>query len=75
MFNDVFGFFISGPGFAGPFEFGAENLAIIPGTALPVTMNNLNNGSTNTGPCMNCEFLVDNGGGLDIQYDAYTVVL
>lgn len=75
-FNDVFGFFISGPGFAGPFTDGAENIAIIPGTALPITMNNLNNGPTNTGPCMNCEFLVDNPtGSLDIQYDAHTVVL
>ncbi len=74
-FNDVFGFFISGPGFAGPYEFGGENLAIIPGTALPVTMNNLNNGPSNTGPCMNCEFLVDNTGGGDIQYDAHTVVM
>ncbi len=74
-FNDVFGFFISGPGFAGPYEFAGENLAIIPGTGLAVSMNNLNNGSTNTGPCINCEFLVDNTGGTDIQYDAHTVVM
>ncbi|WP_070137602.1 choice-of-anchor L domain-containing protein [Crocinitomix algicola] len=74
-FNDVFGFFISGPGFAGPYEDGAENIAIIPGTALPVSMNNLNNGSSNTGPCVNCEFLVDNTGGTEIQYDAHTVVM
>lgn len=74
-FNDVFGFFISGPGFAGPFEFGGVNIAVIPGTSLPVTMNNLNNGASNTGPCKNCEFLLDNTGGLDVQYDAYTVVL
>ena len=74
-FNDVFGFFISGPGFAGPYEFMGENLAIIPGTGLPVTMNNLNNGPANAGPCINCEFLVDNAGGPDIQYDAHTVVM
>ena len=74
-FNDVFGFFISGPGFAGPYEFGAENIAIIPGVGLPITMNNLNNGTTNTGPCINCEYLVDNAGGADVQYDAHTVVM
>jgi len=74
-FNDVFGFFISGPGFAGPYEFGGENIAIIPGVGLPITMNNLNNGSTNTGPCINCEYLVDNTGGTDVQYDAHTVVM
>lgn len=74
-YNDVFGFFISGPGFAGPFEFGGENIAIIPGVGLPVTMNNLNNGPANAGPCINCEYLVDNTGGLDVEYDAHTVVM
>lgn len=74
-FNDVFGFFISGPGFAGPYEFGAENIAIIPGAGLPVTMNNLNNGAANAGPCINCAFLTDNTGGVDVQYDAHTIIM
>ena len=34
-FNDGFGFIISGPGFAGPFLNGGENIAIVPGTTLP----------------------------------------
>src|SRR3989338_417049 len=34
-FNDVFGFFISGPGFAGPYSLGAVNIALIPGTTVP----------------------------------------
>jgi len=74
-FNDGFGFFISGPGFAGPYSIGGENIAIIPGPTLPVTMNNLNNGNANAGPCTNCAFLTDNAGGADIQYDAHTTTL
>ncbi|MBD3638674.1 MAG: gliding motility-associated C-terminal domain-containing protein [Crocinitomicaceae bacterium] len=74
-YNDGFAFFISGPGFAGPYSGGAENIALIPSTTLPVNMNNLNNGSSNTGPCINCQYLIDNTGGTEIQYDAYTTVL
>lgn len=75
-YNDGFGFIISGPGFAGPFQNGGENIAIVPGTTLPVTMNNLNNGSSNTGPCTNCAYLVDNPpGSPDLQYDAHTTTL
>lgn len=50
-------------------------MALIPGVGLPVTMNNLNNGPSNTGPCMNCAYLVDNTGGVDVQYDAHTVIM
>ena len=36
-FNDVFGFFISGPGITG-----TQNLAVLPGTTTPVTINSIN---------------------------------
>jgi len=67
-YNDAFGFFISGPGFAGPFSGGAENIAIIPGTSTPVTINNIN-------PTTNQALYVSNAGGLDLQYDGHTVTL
>lgn len=67
-YNDAFGFFISGPGFAGPYQNGAENLALIPGTVTPVTIDNVN-------PGLNSQYYVDNTGGPDVQYDGYTVSL
>ena len=38
QYNDVFGFFISGPGIPG----GQKNIALVPGTATPVTINSVN---------------------------------
>lgn len=39
-FNDVFGFLISGPGYAGK-----KNIAIVPGTNVPVSINTVNSGT------------------------------
>ena len=69
-FNDVFGFFVNG-----------VNYALIPGTATPVSINNVNNGNSSVasgGPCVNCQFYVDNVGSnlnLNTQMDGLTVVL
>ena len=41
--NDAFGFFISGPGITG-----TQNIALVPGTNIPVTINSVN-GSTSPG--------------------------
>ncbi len=47
-FNDIFGFFLSGPGISGPFSNNAINLAIVPGTDMPVGVFSINH-YTNTG--------------------------
>ncbi len=75
QFNDVFAFFITGPNPAGPPHYNKENIALVPGTNLPVSINNVNNGPKNLGPCVNCEYYVNNTGGLTIVYDGFTTVL
>ncbi|HUI05394.1 MAG TPA: choice-of-anchor L domain-containing protein [Verrucomicrobiae bacterium] len=67
-FNDVFAFFVNG-----------VNYALIPGTATPVSINNVNNGFStgiSAGPCENCAYYIDNvDGHLNTQLDGLTVVL
>ncbi|MCB0580343.1 MAG: choice-of-anchor L domain-containing protein [Phaeodactylibacter sp.] len=42
IYNDVFGFFIQGPGIQGGFSNGARNVALIPGTEDFVSINSVN---------------------------------
>jgi gliding motility-associated-like protein len=79
-FNDAFGFFLSGPGITGPYTGGAANIALLPGTNIPVTIDNVNNGLNNipnnpTCPAQNPQFYVNNGTGGQVVYDGMTVVL
>ncbi len=60
-FNDIFGFFIRGPGIVGDQNLAADfpntkNIAIIPGTDLPVSINTVNNGTPGSGTPANCTF-------------------
>lgn len=77
--NDGFGFFISGPGISGPFSNNAENIAIIPGTSLPVTMFNLNLNNNSSyyfdNGCGGCFFGGTAPDGQTVQYDGFTVPL
>ena len=61
VFNDAFGFFLSGPGINGPFSNNATNLAIVPNTGspgvegIPITINTINSGSpTGSGTASTC---------------------
>ena len=75
-FNDVFGFFITGinPGnLSNPYV--NYNVALLPGTTTPVSIYNVNNGFNNTGPCVNCQYYVNNSSGTYIVLDGFTTVL
>lgn len=73
-FNDVFAFFISGPGISG----GVQNLAVVPGTSNPVTINTINESTNST-------LYIPNGTGKEgesqysnpkvVQFDGFTVPL
>ena len=63
QYNDVFGFFLSGPGITGPFSSpafhpnGSVNLAIVPGSSpeLPITISSVNSVTP-----INDQYFVDN---------------
>lgn len=68
-YNDVFGFFISGPNpFGGVYT--NQNIALIPGTTTPVSINNVNAGTNSA-----YYFDNENPSGMTIQYDGFTVPL
>lgn len=53
-YNDGFGFFISGPGFNGPYTLNAENIATVPNTTVPVAINTVNSGVATGGSPATC---------------------
>jgi len=74
-YNDVFGFFISGFNPAGGM-YANKNIALVPGTTnTPVSIYNVNNGLNNVGPCVNCQYYVNNSNGTFVKLDGFTTVL
>lgn len=75
-FNDVFAFFVSGPGYAPN-----TNVALIPGTTTPISINTINNGNSggvSQGPCVNCAYFIDNvvqPAPIDFAFDGMTTTL
>jgi len=81
QFNDVFAFFISGPGFNGPYSNGAENIALIPNTDVAVTINNINDVDfpeffvCNGDPNNQCNPFTPADINSTIEYDGMTVLM
>ena len=78
QYNDVFGFFLSGPGIAGPYSNGAINLAVVPGSnpPLPITISSIHNGGAGgIFTPTNDQYFVDNSALAFINdADGYTTV-
>ena len=86
-FNDVFGFFISGPGINGPFTDGGINIAKLPGTNTFVSINSVNwqnnrpyyNNNTPglraLGNCSLGEVFASAVAKQEMEYDGFTDVL
>ncbi|HXH18837.1 MAG TPA: choice-of-anchor L domain-containing protein, partial [Chitinophagales bacterium] len=80
-FNDAFAFLVTGPGYPPN-----TNVALIPSTTIPVAINSVNGGmvgafgspggcSPPNGSLAYTAYYVNNTGGLNVQYDGYTVPL
>ena len=80
QFNDVFGFFISGPDPAGG-NYVNLNIAQVPNSSLPVAINTINSGTPINYPASGCmsvsnsQYYVDNTYGTSIVYDGFTTVM
>lgn len=79
-FNDAFGFFLSGPGIAGPYTNGAVNIAVLPDGVTPVTIANVNSGQGNDPddpfcPAVNPQYYVNNTDSETVSFGGFTTVL
>ncbi|MEM7161153.1 MAG: choice-of-anchor L domain-containing protein [Bacteroidota bacterium] len=79
VFNDAFGFFVSGPGITGPFTSpagfpgGSVNVANVPGTDIPITISTIyDDPGGSTPPQMNEQYYIDNTGDLTHTHNGFT---
>lgn len=77
-YNDIFGFFLTGLNPNGGI-YSSKNIALIPGTEIPIAINHVN-GGTSAGSATPCylnysQYYVNNQSGTQIQYDGFTTVL
>lgn len=80
-FNDVFAFFVSGPGITGPFSApaafpgGSQNVAVIPGTNTPITISTIFPAGVPGEPAagLNPQFYISNAGGATHTHNGFTV--
>ncbi len=87
QYNDAFGFFLSGPGVTGPFSNNSKNIALVPGTAIPITINTINSGMVGSSGdatyCSNADpnwqnnsiYFVNNANGTSVAFNGFTTVL
>lgn len=74
QFNDIFAFFISGPGITGPyaspgaFPNGAINIAEVPGTSTPITISSIH-------PGLNSQYYVSNTTEANNEFNGFTTVI
>jgi gliding motility-associated-like protein len=68
-YNDVFGFFISGPGINGPYSGNSQNIAVVPGTnpPLPITISSVQ-------PNLNGQYYISNTGQASVSLNGFTTV-
>ncbi len=68
-YNDVFGFFISGPGINGPYSGNSMNIASVPFSSppLPITISSVQ-------PALNGQYYIDNPNNTTVGFNGFTKV-
>lgn len=84
-FNDVFGFFVSGVNISGPFSNNGVNIAIVPNSNTPISINTINQNTNSQYYIQNVCNLPNNPPGCpngccpcpkpDFQYDGFTTTM